>query len=269
MRSTALALLPLLLLGCGDDAGGADASPEPDAAPNAGTVTFTWTIDGGGTTVDCAAVGALTVSFVGQEQDSISVQTDSFGCTSGAGTTRLLPVGTYTIDIDLRAAGTPSRSLLAAPIRVTGVEVKRAEATDIGPLVFEVAPTGSFRFRADANVSGSNCGDGDNDAGIEDMLLELRDAAGTCVPATFAFAGGGECATNCTDVVPCACQEPATEITVASSPSGPHMLSVVGRNDDGIACWTRLSSFTVPGNELDVDLGTLLLNRDVSQSECE
>lgn len=272
MRRLGLLLFAVTLApACGDDAGGADAAPVSDAAPNTGTFSLAWEISDGQETVDCGDVAGVTVSIEALEQGAAFGEVITSTCTAGTLTSPQLEVGTYSLEIELKASG--SRSLLATPIEMGGVEIQKSQNADLGSVTFEVIPTGTLAFTVDADVTGTNCGTGTEDANIIEMGLELQDDQEACVPATFDIDGVGSYTNDCMGTNPPPdCIESGTEVSVADAPSGPHGLEVIGRMDDGeggtLDCWLRNPEFTIPGNDLEVDLGLQILMPNTNEPDC-
>lgn len=245
MKTLAL-LSSLSLLACGSDAEPVDAGPDANLD---GNYALTWTVNGGSMQAACTAVGASTVRVVAFEENASRGEIESFACNGFAGSSRGIPAGLYRFEIDLRS--TDQRSLLAAPINVFDVDVTTGQESEVGAQAFTVTPTGSITFATTAENAADNC----NDAGITGFRFNLRDAQGACVNTTF-VAGADTYTSDCTEnPAPLPCFESAQAVTVASTPSGPHMLEIRGIVD-GITCRDHNANITVLGNDLDIDLGT-------------
>ncbi len=114
MRNLAIALSVGLLgvTGCGGS--------------NSGQIQLTWQVTQGGQPVACAAgesVRLTTGSF-----------TDQFDCAAMSGVTGAIPVGNYSVVIDLvDSAGTVESTTTMDPVPVRGDAI-----TDIGHIIFEI-----------------------------------------------------------------------------------------------------------------------------------
>jgi hypothetical protein len=113
---------------CDETTGFPDAGP-PDATPLPGTISLTWSIDGGQT---CADLGASGMVLGIRLTDSPVGEPDSYSCDSLMGTTGPLTPGSYVLTFDLVFG---ANTLASAPTQ-TDVIVTAGQNTDIGNIVF-------------------------------------------------------------------------------------------------------------------------------------
>lgn len=245
-----LILVSLIASACGSDAEPADAGP--DANVN-GTYTLSWTINGGSMEAACDAVGASSVQVVAFEENAALGEVESFGCDDFAGESRGIPAGNYRFELDVRSID--GRSLLPEIVDVFDVEVPVAGSAALEPQAFTIAATGGVTFAVSSEGAADNCAA----AGITGMRFNLRDAGGTCVPTTFIVDGGdpdlvfaSTCSTETPGPMPCI--ESNQIVRVAATPSGPHMLEMIGIVG-GEPCRVHTAQVTILGNNLDSDLG--------------
>ncbi len=240
MRSLALVVASLAVVAaCSDDVGLPDARPAIDAAAP-GQIALTWSLNHAGLPQTCASVGATGVAVDIVPVGSLFGEVDGWSCASGMGTTRALEPGRYDLRITVSGGGT-----LDGPIIRLGVEVRPGQVTTIEPIVFDVEPSGAVTFRI-TTPAGDNCAAAPAGAGITAMRVELRDAAGTCVPTTFAIAAGatlpaGSYASDCAGATaPCIAADQV--ITANEVPAGQRTLALVGLIG-AAPCWTRTSQY--------------------------
>lgn len=243
-----------------------DASPHPDADVS-GTFTVAWMLNDGTSALDCADVDALTVSMEYIIVGAISGQRESFNCAAGMGTTRGIQPGTYDLTFHVSTNG---GNLEMAPVVLSGQELDANGNVNLGTIDLTVVPQGSFSFSLNAGETGGNCAavDPDMGAGITQFTLELQDGAGTCVPATFAVAGGDPIVADCvTPAVTAGCVESDVVFTVLDTGSGPHKLVVTGARDT-LDCYKTTAQFAVPGGNLARDLGDITVLPDMTVEGC-
>ncbi len=254
--------LPLLFLApaCGGGDVAADAAVIPDATPDTGTFSLSWTLTDGTDPITCANVGGLSVAISVTPAGGGSGQSEAFSCGSGSGTSRPMRAGIYNLSIELRASAGP----LAAAVSVPNVEIKQAADTPLSAVDFTVVAKGGISFTIDTASSGDNCDTSGSGAGITAASIELRDASGACVPATFEVAAGAATSastytTTCPATGQHACIENDQAITVTGIDSGTHSLTITGFKD-ATPCYGRNPQFDVPGNNLSADLPTQQLD---------
>ncbi len=255
---SALALFPLSLAACGDDGGAAVDASTIDAPVPAGTFSLGWTISDGSATITCDDVGAVSLSVSVVEQSAGSGSVDAFTCAGGQATSRQFPPGTYDMTIDLRASG--SRSLIDSPVQVRDIVITDGAVTALPDQVFTVVPTGGFSFSINSLASAGNCETVAN-SGAEIVGFEfvLEDKDGNCVDAAFNIDSGASSYTNnCTTPEAAhGCIDADKVISVNPFASGPYVLKVNGQITGPFDCYSRVSSFTVAGANLQTELGSL------------
>lgn len=171
---------------------------------------------------------------------------ESFSCKSLQGmASTALPPGRYTVryQLDIQEGGkTVTVTSVAGPIVtiVSGQDVK------LEPVTFRVNATGGLQLTLQAGTSG-NCVGG---AGITGFSISLAHDGGpgdtACEPVVFALSSGGTFdAGNCSSPPVQTCVAADVTLTVASLPSGPYQIHVLGKKLSNV-CWTNNDSFTVP-----------------------
>lgn len=251
--------LGLTVIACGGDDGPADAAIVPDAEPQVGSLSLAWEITDGTALQSCAAVAALSVRISVTPAAGGFGQNDIFGCEAGTVLSRDFDAGEYNIEVTLVAAAGD----LAPPFRMNRVEIKTGEETALGTLTFEVAPRGSFDFEVGTMEIGPNCDPvADGGAGLGNLLIELVDTSGECIPATMEIGAGASRPadtynSDCTGLI-YGCIEKDQTVTLTGVRSGELGLRMSGTRDNG-GCYERTSQFTVPGNDLQVSLPTQTL----------
>lgn len=238
--------------GGGEDAV-VDASPVIDARQPAGTMSLAWSIvSDSQTPLDCTDVAGKTVVLEATPEGGVVAEVDSFVCSSGMGTSRGFPPGTYDVRIKLRTTGGAE---LAAPILRQDVVVTDQGDVSLGTVQFVVAPWGTLRFRLDAEGAGTNCGGPPAGAGVTgfSLTLEQDDA---CVPFDLYVGGASapEALTCPADEI--ACVEPDVQLRTGTLASGPTTLMIRGLVG-GVGCFQHAAPTEVPGGGLANDLGTI------------
>jgi len=225
----------LALVSCSDDVGLPDARPATDAPPP-GQLMLSWTIAHQATTLTCAQIAGSSVTVEMVPVGALAGVVDSFSCTSAMGTSRQLPAGDYDLEISLEGSG----GTLSGPIMRLAVTVPSSGTGVVDPVAFDVDPHGDLSFNVTTPSPGDNCGAMPGGAGITDVRIELRNAAGTCVPTTFmigATAYPSDCANATT-----ACIAATATVTAADIDSGQRSMVITGLVGNQ-ACWQRTSSF--------------------------
>ena len=260
MRTMAAAALTLAL-GCGgggDDP--ADASTVPDAAAQ-GTITFDWSLaTPASDPLTCSDVAAASVRITATPAIGGFAVVDAFTCTEGTGTTRGLDPGAYNLAFRLTA----TNGTLAEDVVMNGVTVTAGGNNDIGAVAFEVEPTGAIHFTVSAGAP--NCDlVGDGGAGITALEIELVDDSDVCIPTDFCVGddlgtAGCEGTTYSNDCAGATtpCVDDTVVISTTGALSGPHHLQTSGHRDLEL-CFSRDSQITIPGGNLDRDLGSQAL----------
>lgn len=239
------AVLAALAAGCNDEVALTDARPQIDAAVP-GTLALTWSIAHGAAPLTCADVSASTVSVeIVHDGDAFGV-VDSFTCTSGAGTSRMLEPGLYHLKVSLIGTG----GTLDGPELVRDLTVPPGGVATVPPVAFDVDPTGGLKLRITTSAAGGNCAPtAQGGAGITSIRLELRDAASACVPATFAIAAGaanpaGSYASDCAGST-YGCIAADQDVSVTGLRTGSYSLVMIG-SVGAAACWRRQPNAVVP-----------------------
>lgn len=255
-------VLPVALLGCGDDAGLPDARPPIDAPP-AGRIAVSWALSHDGAPQSCASVGASSVIVEIVVDGQPFGVTDAFGCSVGMGTTRDLAPGLYNLRITLAGTGN-----LDGPDSFRGIEVLPDQTTALPALGFDVDPTGSLTFRIGTPAAGGNCAPAAGSAGITATHLELQNGSGTCTPTTFAISAGAT-APAATYVADCtatttACIAADQDVRADGVIAGQHTMILTGLVGTA-ACWKRVAGFTTraAGQLTNLNPQTLILDSDV------
>ncbi len=256
---TLLAVAAAVGAGCSDDVGLPDARIPIDAAAP-GQFMVSWTVGHQGTVLTCAEISASSVTVEIVPVGAVFGVVDSFGCTSSIGTSRLLAPGGYDLEISLEGSG----GTLAGPVLRLAVVVTSGGVAAVTPVPFDVDPAGDLAFTI-TTPAGDNCGAMPAGAGITATRIELRDAAGTCVPTTFTI-GAGATAPAGTYVSDCAtathaCIAADQAVGAADVRSGQRSMVITGLVGT-TACWRRSSSFVVRAAGLTTTLSAQQLIRD-------
>ncbi|MBK9031158.1 MAG: hypothetical protein IPL61_07450 [Myxococcales bacterium] len=246
-------------VGCSDDVGLPDARLPIDAAAP-GQISITWMLAHAGAPQTCGSVGATGVTAELIPVGAAFGEVDGWSCATGSGTTRPLEIGLYDVRVSVTGGG-----LLDGPEIMRDVEVKSGQVTAIGPIAFDVEPTGTLVFRISTGTNG-NCTDvAMQGAGITATTLELRDGSGACVPTTFAIAAGASQPAG-TYVSDCAgasygCIATDQDVTATDVLAGQHAMIITGAVG-AAPCWTRNSQFAVRAGGLTTTLTPQLLALD-------
>lgn len=252
------AIVAVGLIACGSNGGPPDARVI-DGPPPGGTFSFSWTIHDGATALSCGDLGTATVSAAIVADGAGFGVTDVWSCTSGTGTTRALAPGKYNLTVTLIGAGGP----LAPAVSYADVITMSEKDTPLDPIDFAVTAKGGLAFKVAAKNQTANCGTG---AGIDGMLLRVRDAQNNCEPATFTIGAGASSSgstytDDCTTAVVGPCIEQDQPITVSGLKSGSTRLVITGQTA-GRACWSGTHFLTVPTSNSTRDYGALTLPAD-------
>ena len=250
-----VALMVAGAAGCGEDDPVVDAGPLFDAPPEVGTLSLSWAIEDSGNPLLCDQVGGLSVRVTATPQDGGFATPEAFGCDALSGTSSPIDSGIYNVEIVLVASGGQA---LSPPETILSVEIVTGQNSDLGSFVFPVVPRGSVLFVIDAQAVAGNCDtEANGGAEISEVLIEVLDAQGACVPATIAIAAGanlpeGTYSSDCAGAR-YACIDTDQQISIADVPSGTASLNIVGyRGVD--ACYSRMPQFSVAGNGLLTEL---------------
>jgi hypothetical protein len=254
------------LCACGDDAGLPDARPPIDAPP-AGHLAVAWMLNHGGAPQTCASVGATSVSLEIVVAGQPFGVTDAFGCSNGMGVSRDLAPDRYDFKVSVTGAG-----VLDGPDDFPNVEIRPNETTMIGPVMFDVDPTGTLAFRVNTTATGGNCAPtASMGAGITATTIVLRDAANACVPTTFAIAAGatrpaGTYTSDCAGAS-YGCIDADQDITATGVIAGQHSMILTGAIG-AAPCWKRTSQFTTRAAMQTTTLNPQTLTLDTMVAGC-
>ena len=264
--------IPLVILlvlalasGCGDEG---DPTPDVDAAPPAGgTITIAWQIEdpaNPGITLTCGQVAASGVRLTIRPVGGGSGDVDSFSCDGGMATTRDFNPGQYNMELALTAG---LKDLVVVP--VMGVTLEANNNTQLAGVTFAVRPRGNLQFQVGNSLGRPNCTATPAGAGMTEVSLQLRDADDTCIPTTFILDPDNAATSypsDCQNPTPAVCIENDVPISAVVN-SGSLKLAITGRQGNE-TCFTRVSQFTVPGNDLDTQLPTQTLLLDDGNGNC-
>jgi hypothetical protein len=253
--------------GCGGGSDNPDAGPI-DAAVTRGTMSLAWSLtDLDDNPITCEDVGALSIS-VTVTPPGFGGVVEPFSCAGGMGTTSDLRATTYNVVV------IPSSVLgaLSESILIDSVEVVAGQNVDLGTLVFEIDPVGSFNFKVDTGATAGNCDDeGAGGGALTALEFRLVDDQDICVPTTFII-GDTSATPPVTYEADCqgatiGCFEKDVVFSVLDTRSGPHTLEITGTKN-GLDCYARSSIISIPGNSLGRMLGNQILSL-ASTPECD
>ncbi|HET9624414.1 MAG TPA: hypothetical protein VFP84_23745 [Kofleriaceae bacterium] len=229
----------------GCDGGGfpPDAGVTPPAAM--GTFSLAWSVtDTAGAPITCDQIGASTVAISLSSLDRVFGIAESFSCGNSPSTSPAIPIGNYSVAIELHGFGLD-------PVTVppqSRVVITEGQTTALQPVTFAVNATGNLALQlAPPAPLTSNCGAGPGGAAIDGTSITLQDAAGACLPVTFTRtkngAPNGTYTASCPGPAVATCIERDETLTATSVPSGPYTIHVRGkigaadcfRNDDSLA----------------------------------
>lgn len=243
--------------------GGGSSEPDAqvvDAPVMTGTIAFAWALeDPDSAALECVDVAAGSVSITATPAAGGFGQNDPFGCGVGQGVSRGLAPATYNVEFRLGATvGT-----LATVMHAEQVEVVAGQQVDLGTVTFQVEPAGGLSFQVDTGASAGNCDPQASDGGeLTALEIQLQDEDGICIPTTFAVddpndANAPDYVSDCAgSTAPCYAKD--VTFTVTDAVSGPGKLAFTGYKG-GLECYARLSTFTIPGNNLSLSLPNQLL----------
>lgn len=237
-----------------------------------------WTLPGGGA---CTADDAIRVTY------TPDVGTDVFPCLNGSGEqqglTGNLPLGSYTLTIELGSGGsagvpfTPYENVPA--ITQPGDLEFDGDVQDVTATFTEGSTIDSFNisfsvdFGLDDDGASPNCTQTDvGGLGVNQQHVDLLDmAGGVCVGAISIVDGAGAdvgdaCAPAGTNSV---CQERTTTQTLVGVPPGDYVIVINGYKSGSLtdACWTAQFAFdTADATQADITLGDLTVPFDETQA---
>jgi len=231
-------ILAALIGGSGGCGGGGGFPVDAIDSSVPGTVTLAWSLtDPSGNPITCAQIGASTISLQLQGHRTAGVPV-SLSCDLSPATSQMLAPDTYDISIELHGSGLTA---VTAPDQ-NNVVVQPGRDTPLAPVVFKVDPNGALvvALQAVPQIT-SNCGDPPAGAGITATTITLQhDANGPCEPITFTHTKGATVLDpykiNCSSPLVVNCIESDESLSVASLPSGPYTIHIVGKINNA-ACW--------------------------------
>jgi hypothetical protein len=229
--------------GCNDD--GFDGGvPDAPAAP--GTFSLTWKVQDPLVGATCDKLDANPTVFVKVSRGSTG-GVESFSCKNLQATSaqRYAP-GLYNFTFELHVLRDGQIVTLSTGESKAGVMIPSAGNVELGEVTFPVNASGKLELMLHAGGAG-NCASG---AGITGFAISLEhdgEAGDTgCAPVAFTLSGGGTYnANNCTAPAVGRCIEAGETLTVASLPSGPYQIHIIGKKNI-TDCWSNNDTFRVP-----------------------
>jgi hypothetical protein len=260
----------LALAACGGGGESADAAPnQPDAKPATGTISLTWSLTDGAGAITCDDVKATSVVVTWTPTSGGPSDQNFFDCHSGTGMTAV-PVGNYTVQIDLKAGPNQVQSTVTK----NNVAVTAGTDTPLGDVSFTVSRKGGFKFKLDVSTtSGTNCdpeGGNPPGAGITSMQITLT-KGGTCVPGSFMVEAGamGDPAQTIDAACPGggtgACIENDQQVTVMGLDAGDYVMTIEGL-EAANNCYKVISNISVAGGDVIKDQNTISIGADPNAS---
>jgi hypothetical protein len=151
---------------------------------------------------------------------------------------------------------------LTQTLSFENVEIMPARDTSLGLNMFNVEPTGAVQFSVITTDTSSNCAPGPGGSAVVDMIFELSDPGGACVPASYQVDNNAPVMDLCDGNFTVPCVPRTSVVRVAALRSGPTRLEVTGRRTGNLSCYSGSAEFVVPGNNLEFDVGPVQLPRD-------
>ena len=262
-------LLALSLAACG----GSSSDEE-------GQFLVHWTLPGGAA---CGADDAIRVTY------APDVGTDLFPCVNGSGAqeglTGNLPLGSYTLTIELGSGGTAGVPFTAyenvGAITQAGDLEFDGDVQDVTVAFVEGSTIDSFNvsfsvdFGLDDDGASPNCTQTNAEPpglGVNQQHVDLLDmAGGVCVGAIAIVDQGGADVGNACDPAGTnsVCQERSTTQTLIDVPPGDYVIVINGYKSGSLtdACWTAQFAFnTADATQADITLGDLNVPFDETQA---
>jgi hypothetical protein len=245
MQPRAFLVCVVAVAGC--DGGGFPADGGVPDAPASGTFSLAWTVtDPGGAPIACDQIGANTVALTLQSLDRVFGLAESFSCANSPSTSPPIPVGAYTVDIELHGAGLDP---VVSP-RQNRITINQNQTTALQAVTFAVQATGMLALKiATPAPFTSSCGAAPGGAAITGETITVQNDAGTCLPITFTRMKGG--APNGTYTVSCTAPSVATciegdeTLTASDVPSGAYQIHIRGKRD-ATDCFRNDDSLSLP-----------------------
>lgn len=256
--------------GCdGCNEGGFDAAV-PDTPVAGGTFSLAWTVldQATGKPVTCDKLDPNATVFIKASRTGTG-GLESFACKNMQGTSiaKFVP-GVYNFTYELHVTINGQLQTIATAPGQSGVTIESGRDTALAPITFEVNAIGGLALMLRAGAGG-NCAPGGT-AGITGFTISLEHAGGPgdtgCAPVVFTLSGGGTYnANNCSAPAVGRCIEATETLTVASLPSGPYQIHVIGKKSTA-DCWSNNDALRVPpqGNTLAQTLNLALASENPS-----
>ena len=216
-----------------------------------GTMSLDWSVVkmADGSRIGCDQVGAVTVTLVLRNRAVQGGFTEVFSCSTGMGTTPMIPIGTYDVRFEL----TGVTGLIAMGAEQMGIVVGANTNTTLSPVTFTVNAVGGLDLRIDALKTGGNCASvASGGAGISQFSITLNHASGgACEPATLMI-GSTPYTINCGAPMRVNCFDSATAVTAANLPSDSYVIHVRGHQSAADNCYVNDDSIRVPPNAMSL-----------------
>lgn len=264
MQLRAILLCAAASAGCNGGGFPPDAGIDSPAA--VGAFSLAWTItDTGGNPITCDQIGATTVAITLQSLDRVFGAAESFSCGNNPSTSPALPIGHYTVSIELH--GTGLDPVVAA--RQDGVLISENKTTALAPVTFAVNAAGNVALQLAPPVPlTSNCGAPPTGAGITGETITLEHAGDGCLPITFTRTKGGQAVgtytVNCAAPNVVGCIENDETLSATNVPSGPYTIHIRGKIG-ATDCFTNDDSLPVPAQGKSL---TRTLNLAATKPSC-
>jgi hypothetical protein len=235
--------------------------------PNAtGTLSLAWTLtDAGGAPITCDQISATTIALTLQSSDGVFGVAESFSCGNSPSTSPAIPVGHYSVSIELHGTGLDA---VVAP-RQDGVAIVENQNTVLAPVTFAVNATGNVALQiAPPAPLTTNCGAPPTGAGINAETITLEHTGDGCLPITFTRTKGGTTidtyTVNCAAPNNIGCIEKDETLTATNVPSGPYTIHIRGKIG-ATDCFTNDDSLAVPAQGKSL---TRTLNLAATKPSC-
>lgn len=244
---------------------------DDDTPAGNGYFSFTWTLVAGSSTVTCDDVGVDAVSSLATLSGTMSGYEDLFDCTDMAGTTRRIPLGSYTVvvqsldciancdDADL---SNDQFDTLGTSAPLSGTLDVDGETVSLGNFMFTFAAAANVLFNVDFGVAGglANCAGGEDIEGELITVFELGQQV--CIPLELLVNNNPGLDDICSDTEVLACQNADVVHTLLAVAPGDYEIWVDGLNNDGTAwhrCFQMPAALSFTVGDGDEDLQTLVV----------
>jgi hypothetical protein len=221
-----------------------------DDSGDEGQFHATWTVMMGGAST-CAAVGASTVQFLSTEAATGDLYIDTYNCDDYAGTTDGMPLGEYSVVINIRDSAGTVLNLPMTPI-VDTLDVD-GEIVELGNVVYTFTPptTDVALYTLWGTATATDC----NSHGVVQEQVYLDDGS-ACI--SFTLTNQYDNGTTCGDAI--VCEDGAVAQTISDVDYGTYNIEVMGlKSATGgytCICYHATGSITVSatGNSFDIDV---------------